>query len=310
MPKHTPQKLIKEKTCWLFLTCSTEKRHVEDMVLGIDCLRSIGIADKDIYLFSDQPEKHVLLSLYSFTKNIFELSDFRQITPAISGYDHVILVIGGHGSQEGLDGANFKMAPQELIETLRQIKGISAGIVVAGQCYAGLFNYLSVGDTEPQFVVLGATNLNPSLSDTAELAPAISSVGGKNDLKSWSANIFLLNFFLWMKSPVDVDGDNKTSLLDAYKYAGVKANERLRSSKAELHYGVEVLKSQQMERLIHGPKLTQGTASAEDSLRYIKHMMDVNAAQLQISEQLDMLYLSQEPWILHSQFARDFVVGW
>lgn len=304
MGKWSPQVLTKDKVCWVFLTCSNEKRHVEDIVLGIDCLRSVGVPDTNVFVFSDQPEKNVILNLYKIQNNIFELSDFKNTIPTLKDFDHVVLIIGGHGSQYGLEGNSFKMPAQELVETLRKMPNIKAGVIVAGQCYAGLFNYLNVGEVDPQFVVIGSTNLNPSLSDKADLDAPIKSVSGQNDLQSWSANIFLLNFLVWLKKPVDVDGDGKKSMLDAYKFAGTHTNQQLRVSKSQLHYGVEVLKSEQMERLMYTP---DPRTAPQD---YVRHLMEVNAAQRAIREQLDMLYLNQEPWILHSQFARDFIVSW
>ncbi|MGZ3775301.1 MAG: hypothetical protein ACXVCN_16360 [Bdellovibrio sp.] len=303
MAKWQPHVLTKEKVSWLFLTCSFEKRHVEDIVLGVDCLRTVGVPDGDIHIFSDQPEKQVILGLYNIIQNVHDLQNFRSVLSSLSGYEFVVLVIGGHGTKEGLEGTNFKIASQELVDCLRTIPEIKAGAVIVGQCYAGLFNYLNVGDIDPQFVIMGSTNLNPSLSDKADLDKPIKSITGQHDLQSWAANIFLLNFFIWIKKPVDVDGDRKKSLLDAYKFAGTHSNEQLRVAKGQLHYSVEVLKSQQMERLMHAP-------SPQMPMLYLKHMVEVSAAQRSIQQQLDMLYLNQEPWILHSQFARDFTVSW
>lgn len=303
MAKWQSQVLTKDKVCWIFLTASSEKRHVEDIVLGVDCLRTAGVPDKNIFIFSDQPEKHVILGLYKISTNIFELSDLLATLPKMTGFEHVVLVIGGHGTKEGIEGDNFSIAPQKLVDSLKLIPGIAAGAVIVGQCYAGLFNYLNVGETDPQFVVIGSTNLNPSLSTHTVLNQPIVSVTGQHDLQAWAANIFLLNFFIWIKKPTDVDGDGKKSLMDAYKFAGTHSNELLRASKGLLHYSIEVLKSRQMERLMQAP-------DPNDINAYLKHLVDLTAAQKSIQQQLDLLYLNQEPWILHSQFSRDFVVSW
>ena len=41
---------------------------------------------------------------------------------------------------------------------------------------------------------------------------------------NWVANIFLLNVFRWISSPVDVDGDGKSTVMDSFKYAGSASN--------------------------------------------------------------------------------------
>ncbi len=55
----------------------------------------------------------------------------------------------------------------------------------------------------------------------------------EKDIK-WIANIFQFFFFEWIQNPFDVDFDENTSLLDAYKYATSKTNDYLIMMKSNL----------------------------------------------------------------------------
>jgi hypothetical protein len=86
------------------------------------------------------------------------------------------------------------------------------GVIVLTQCYAGIFNYLDALES-PQLVVIGATNLNPSVSAEIKLPKAMQLEDGSTGKDKWSANIFALGFFAWLANPLDLDGDGATNLV-------------------------------------------------------------------------------------------------
>lgn len=294
--KFQPCNVNTKNSCWIFVSGSTEDRHLYDIVIGIDCLRKKGVADDNIFVFTDHPEKHVHLPLYSVTKNVYTTADLKTILPQIKGFEMAVTVVGGHGSPSGITVQGANITPQELIDSIRSIPGIKAGVAILAQCYAGLFNFTNAGSEDPQLVVIGATNLNPSLSDGVTLKQAIPKTDGEN-LQSWVANIFLLYFVMWLKDPVDVDGDGRFTLMDGYKYAGVHANEHLRSIKSSIHFEIEALKASQMQVLSKAPDKPDAV-----------YLLKVHSLQRRINMTVDQLYLHQEPWILHSNFAREITV--
>jgi hypothetical protein len=57
--------------------------------------------------------------------------------------DKLVVVVTGHGSDLGIN-ALPPISPFALIESLKNIAGLTYGLVVLGQCYAGIFNFLEV----------------------------------------------------------------------------------------------------------------------------------------------------------------------
>jgi hypothetical protein len=291
--KFQPCSVNTKNSCWIFVSGSTEDRHLYDIVIGIDCLRKKGVADDNIFVFKDHPERYVHLPLYSITKDVHTTADLKATLPQIKGFEVAVTVAGEHGSPLGITVHGANVTPQELIDSIRSIPGIKAGVAVLGQCYAGLFNFTNAGSEDPQLVIIISTNLNPSLSDSITLQQPIQETD-REVLQSWAANVFLLYFVMWLKNAVDVDDDGKFNLMDAYKFSGVHSNEHLRSIKSSLHFGVEVLKPSQMQVLSKAP------ASPDAAF-----LLKVHSVQRQINMAVDQLYLHQEPWILHSNFASE-----
>src|SRR5699024_2527800 len=106
-----------------------------------------------------------------------------------------------------------------LLHSIKSNNNAQNIVIYLGQCYAGIFNYLDVKGT-PNTILIGATNLYPSISYQS---PDI----------SWQANLFLLNLFKWIKSPKDIDGDGKITVMDSFKYAGAETNRYCQQYKGE-----------------------------------------------------------------------------
>lgn len=159
--KFQPCNVNTKNSCWIFVSGSTEDRHLYDIVIGIDCLRKKGVADDNIFVFTDHPEKHVHLPLYNVTKNVYTTADLKTTLPQIKGFEVAVTVVGGHGSPSGITVQGANITPQELIDSIRSIPGIKAGVAILGQCYAGLFNFTNAGSGDPQLVVIGSTILIP-----------------------------------------------------------------------------------------------------------------------------------------------------
>lgn len=226
--------LRSERTKWImFLPCSSaeaDSRHVFDLVYGVFCLERAGISPQDIFIYIDSPALNYD-SFFSFastaryvsktTEDFF--SDIEENT-----YDNIVMFVTGHGSPYGLDGIT-NISPNKLVTSLKNTPNLKNAIIYLGQCYAGTFNYVNAGksrDETVDIIIVGATNLNQSLSNTTAenfLIPGLRI--------PWVANVFLLYVFKWMSSPQDIDGDGVHTIMDSYKYAGVYSNEANKQSK-------------------------------------------------------------------------------
>lgn len=298
------------ESTWIFVSGETEARHVHDIILGIDSLRKIGVPDTQIYVFADHPQLSLEIEpFFKSTTNIFATIDFASELPKIKCKDYAFVITTGHGFEGGIPTNSQHISPKVFIDSIRQISGLQVGIAIVGQCYGGIFNYLDAA-SDPKLVLMGATNLNLSLSLPISITPPISGfVVEKDDqgldikrdltLDNWSANIFLYFFFEWLRKPQDIDGDGDRTIMDAFKYAGSKSNDRLRADKGEIYILVDLMKSEQLYRLAQVKKAGQaGFAQA---------LLEIDASQKVLDSQLEILYLHQEPWILHANLARSIL---
>lgn len=111
------------------------------------------------------------------------------------------------------------------------------------------------------------------------------------ELSEWAANSVLLAFFHWLGTPFDVDGDGRTCLVDAYKFAGLEAGKLLRGYKAELTGTMDEWLGP-MKRKLMDPSLTD---------------LERGALVTWIERRLDLLHLHQEPWMLNPRFGKRIV---
>lgn len=283
---------INDQSLWLFLCSSTEPRHFSDIVYGVNALSAKGVPPGNIAIFIDDPTAELYLAPYGID-NIFQLSDIASILASRKGYSNVVAIVGGHGSLEGIGGPGFTLPASPLIDSIRSIPEVSFGVIILTQCFGGVFNYVSA-NAKPELAFLGATSLHPSLSLGISLKDPISSSIPSISLKGWSANIFSYSFFEWLSSPSDVDGDGLASLIDAFKYSGKISNDYLRFAKIQLFQ-----RSQDLSRDLY---------SAQEGVRLGNlQQFQVDAISRQLQEALDLLHISQDPWILHANLARRIV---
>ena len=133
--------------------------------------------------------------------------------------------------------------------------------------------------------------MNPSVSTTITTSTPIAQTNGQPGLQTWMANVFMLEFFQWLRAPSDVDGDGDVSILDGYKYAGAACGENLRKVKSRLFMAAR-REAASYERL--------------ESEKAPPHILDAQGVKLQLL--LETLHNHQEPWILHADLSRKICV--
>lgn len=283
---------INDTSLWLFLCSSTEPRHFSDIVYGVNALCAKGVPSDNIAIFIDDPTGELYLIPYGI-KNVFQLSEITSVLASKEGYSSVVALVGGHGSLDGIGGQGFALPASPLIESIRSIPGISFGVIILSQCFGGVYNYVSA-NAKPELAFLGATSLHPSMSLGISLKDPISSLIPSISLKDWSANIFAYSFFEWLSSPKDVDGDGLATLIDAFKYSGKISNDYLRYVKIQLFQ-----RSHDLSRDLY---------AAQEGVRLGNlQQFQVDAISRQLQEALDLLHVSQDPWVLHANLARRIV---
>lgn len=290
--------LIGGSTKWvLFLSAShdPEPRHVQDLAFGLMCLESAGVKIADIEVYVDGADR---VSIGNFLQSgttsgikVKYSKDFFH-DQANNKHENLVMFVTGHGSPEGLD-ASPVITPYDLLNALKSSPNLQQAVVYLGQCYAGIFNYINAGRnattngvTDPDVILMGATNLYESLS----LPTTETLLSGP---QTWPANIFLLFVFKWFAKPVDIDGDKKFTIMDSYKYAGTYSNSANKEIKAQLF----PLTHQLLKKWEHAQ-----TADATNSTPATK--VALQAAHTLYLRHLETMYVHQECWILNAHPAQ------
>lgn len=281
--------LISGDTLWVLVADSDENRHVFDIVFALDALRSQGINQDSVRVFTSHPDPDSLLTPFGRSVPCSELDRLASEFAQADGYEHVVVAVTGHGHMAGVG----TIRPHQLVEAVRSVPNLKAGTLILCQCSAGVFDLLDV-KKRPPLALLGATNLDDSLSIKVALKTPIPQSNGSPGLKTWSANIFWLYFFGWIRTPEDVDGDGRLTLLDAYKFAGSISKKHILEGKGELF--LQALEAADVLRTL-APRVQGPNPTVQDRLR-------LKAAQDVLDRQLGFLHFSQEPWILNAEKAR------
>jgi hypothetical protein len=277
-------------TTWLFISSSEEERHLLDIVFGYQTLVAIGVDPSRIYIFVDHPLPDIHLNPYGISR-IHALEDIRADVIQVASTENVVLIVGGHGSHQGLGSGH--LTADQILKWVRTIPNIELGLIVLTQCYAGIFNFLDALSS-PKLVFIGATNLHPSVSIAIRLPDAMPLADGSRGNDAWSANIFSLGFFHWLRRPLDIDGDGATNLLDAYKFSGVFSSEELRSNKCHTYQRIQQLYEELRDR--------ERIAESDVALQF-----DMGAIRTRLQQELVFLNIHQEPWLLNANLAREVV---
>lgn len=272
------------ESLWVFVSSSQEPRHLHDIVFGVDVLRGRGVDDANILVFVDHLASQPHLAPFGIS-NVYQLSEIGKVLAQATAHPSVAVIVTGHGSETGL-GNGKQVTPAGLCAAMRTVPGAALCVLVLGQCFAGIFNYLDAA-SEPPMVIVGATNLNLSLSFLIKLGQPVLQTNGSPGLTSWRANLFTFCFFSWIRSPIDIDGDGDVNLLDAYKFAGAVSNAQLRKIKAGLFR-----------------EAGQQARALEQAEQQNAPVLVTEAMRTALQTMLETLYLHQEPWILHANLAR------
>ncbi|EMB20017.1 hypothetical protein [Treponema denticola] len=287
--------LIKGNTHWIFLLASSqepEDRHIYDVIFGIVKLLHVGVCANDITVVIDTKRIGILQAFSSFQyKKIYksiELTDIFQNNK----HETIVLFANGHGNPTGLDSEPV-IKPYHLFSNLQNANNLKKGIVFLGQCFAGVFNYMPVKSFEkdgkilPPLVVIGGTGLYPSISSHW--------VFDKPHQDTWAVNIFFYYLFQWIIDPVDIDGDGRYGLIDAYKFIGCSITDFCNYQKRIDH--IKTIEEEQ--ELAKAIELLKTETSSEK---------DKSALELKIQSLEQMLllrYNHQEVWILNVFDAMD-----
>ncbi|MGG6238731.1 hypothetical protein ACQ4N7_08830 [Nodosilinea sp. AN01ver1] len=289
-------KLLDSDTTWIFLSGSDEDRFLSDMLFGVKCLLHRKVPEVNILLFIDQPSGSNFVSAYGFPSGveIFLTKELKQQLSA-RNIKKIVIVVTGHGGLRGIS-ASPDIQPYPLLATIKSLSNIEVALVVLGQCYAGTFNFLEARSQDstgqilpPEVCFLGATDLTYSVSITVDISsqPIAAQI---NSPLQWNANLFLLFFMLQVADPIDYDGDNRFSVLDAYKASGIGTNAELLQVKrnALLSFQQSVVDST-VSRIIQQTSVTQQL---------------LQKAQQDLITASNAILTNQSPWILHANLAR------
>jgi hypothetical protein len=291
--------LSSEQTHWIFLSASrdeSEERHIYDIAFGVYCLESRGINPTSITLIIDGTDRNRILALIKNASNYaydIQTSDCMFDLLTKNTYENIVLFVTGHGNIEGIT-SNKPFKPYPLFNSIKMAPHLRMGIVYLGQCYAGIFNFMDVsgkrdGDSmlEPPLIVIGATNLFESISSSTK--ETLLSVD-----KTWEANLFLLYLFRWIKSPIDVDGDGKFTVMDSYKFASASANINYKQVKSQYF----LAPFQHIESLRQIEKDIKMLTPTDPTYSYL--LLKKQALERDYFNVLNIRFNHQESWILNS----------
>lgn len=288
--------LIDDNTLWVFLLPSSheaEERHIYDIAFGAGCLLSRGVKYDDIVIVIDNVSITKTAQCFSrFTlptpNHIYTTSELSALLE-YNTHKNAVVFVTGHGSPDGLD-APFPMKPYSVYKMFHTARNMKQAVFFFGQCYAGIFNHMPISshlglvDVHcKRITAVGGTGLFPSMS----IPITVNSV-------QWSANVFLSSVYLWILKPRDIDGDNKLSVMDAFKFAAIETNERLR----------EVKLSENVQSIIEQVTLLQSL----EKLKTSNNVQDEVRLEIQaLQKRLEIRYIEQEPWVLNAQVAMNTV---
>ncbi len=182
------------ETLWIFYSGSSEINHIRDIQYAVGCLSRAGVNLNQIVVFV---LANIIPNFDSLKiKTVFDVCDFEvNFVKKNLSSTHVFFTATGHGHMRGLDfilstGQHAFVAPSQLMSIVRAIRGIEFGIVLLGQCMAGIFNFVEAKKTnEAELCIIGATNIESSLNFWIDAR-----------YKDMHLNFFLANFFDWSRN--------------------------------------------------------------------------------------------------------------
>lgn len=214
-------------THWIFVCGINQdispQRHLMDIDFGVRTLELWGcniLSDISILVdfHHDYISKKVQnLDLY-FENKIFikPISQFGEEVLTKQHLKNIAVIVLGHGGHNGISSES-PLKPNDIVNSLARRKFTESLFVVYGQCYGGVYNYLNLDSILSQscehYCFCGAAKFTPSFSYALKIT------GNENKIISWTANYFITMLFMWLSTGCcDLDGDKKSTLLDAFKF--------------------------------------------------------------------------------------------
>lgn len=293
IPSYT--NLKQEKTAWVFLLAAAtdpDERHLLDLTYCLDGLLSLGVSTSDIFIFADIEQSlnksiNNFLTLNNTKFNINgSLDDFIKLNSShYQNFNNMLFFVIGHGNEIGLDSFT-PLKPYPLVNKIKSFDNIKNAVLYLGQCYAGIFNYLEVGSNGKNLnlSIIGATELHSSLSMPIQ------------NIK-WSANLFFVYLFNWFRTPFDIDGDGKYSILDSYKYTEYWVNNYLKKfSENMLH--------EYMELYTQKSKLQTEIKCTNSKSKKNELFGEIAAIESKMKNKISLFTENQESWLLNANHTR------
>lgn len=144
---------------------------------------------------------------------------------------------------------------------------------------------MQVGGT-PSIVIIGATNLFLSMSNKST----------ENSV-TWAANAFLLYLFQWIRSPVDIDGDGKLTIMDAYKFAGAFCNQSNIASRTDNIFAIINVRDEIKAKMVEKDILVK-TNPTSPQITVLDNI--INTLAKNCIDALGNSINHQEAWILNA----------
>jgi hypothetical protein len=296
--------LLSDEVHWIFLSGSDEERFLQDIHFGLECLLYRGVNIGNIQVCIDQEPDFI--SIYEFPPNI-KVSNINNLRELVTqnAANCLVVVVTGHGGNTGITTTTSVISPSDLISLIRESDHLKKSLIILGQCFAGIFNYLEVRSLSPEtkevlppeICIIGATDLDISVSlfkDTSDISLSNSSFSIS---LLWRANLFLYFFFLYILEPVDIDGDGKFSVTDAYKYASIGTNNHLNSTKKSYFLNVYF-------------KIVEDVLISFDKSKSNEDRLTLSEKSLQDFDNLFTgVLVNQNPWILNANFSRTLEIN-
>lgn len=311
-------RLTSSKTGW-FIVCpsasESEKRHVYDLAFTVFCLEAANIPQVDIEVFIDGNDtilyQSILREASPIDRTIYTSSHLFARIQNKTSFENLVIIFTGHGNSEGIS-ASVPIKPAPLVSTLKSAAHLKYVVLVFGQCYAGVFNYVNAkadaNNGEPELVLIGATNFCSSLS-----VP----ISGQflREQRPWSANTFLATLSYWFRNPIDVDGDGKFTIVDAFKYAAAQAHQIDDNGRVgvfrdllELHAELREL-NRALGQQIPAQNLPVTPPPGDLSVQlpasaFFGLLMRKKIIEDEIHAKTSIRFVHQEPWILNAWVAQ------
>jgi hypothetical protein len=288
-------KLLDSDTVWAFLSGSDEERFLSDILFGIKCLLYRNLPKENILLFIDQLDGSNFVAAYDFPKGIAIYSTAElEAKLTANSIKKLVIVVTGHGNLKGIS-ASPDIQPYHLLSVIRKLPGAEAALVVLGQCFAGTFNFLEARSKDadgkviiPEICFMGATDLTYSVSVPVDLSKAPIADQLEFPLQ-WNANLFLMFFMLQVAAPIDFDGDDRFSVLDAYKASGIGTN-------------AELLRIKRVAFMSLQQSIVDSTISQFSQPAVAQQLIE--RARQDLDSASNTILTNQNPWILHANLAR------